>query len=224
MSAIAGYDKLTDAFHACQNDYKPFVQLKKLGRSYQAKHPLDFETREILNLANFELAYIHSVAKENANIVVVLGPTGRGKTNLPGTYCPKFCNWLKVPWSWQRSMYIGEDVIFHRKKLASKHHRHEHIVVDEAELVLVPGTKKYRMFKHTLASGRDAGLHYWILFPTTGDVNFSLFDSHGKWAIHCLYRSARLQKIFFKVFFNGFYLNQFDGGEWIEYPYPGSIY
>ena len=208
----------------CAEDYKPAVRLKKLQRSYKSDHPIDYESRAIMNLASFPKAYMRSIEKEDNNVVAVMGPKGRGKTNVCYHYCNSFSKYLNVPFSWSHNLYIGEDVVIHRKAISSRHKRLEHVVIDEAEFLFVSNSKKLRELIHTLASGRDAGHQYWFMFPTPKDVKFYVFDSHGNWVIQCVYRDHKNQKIYYKIFFNAYYLDQFEGGEWIEYPFPGAIY
>lgn len=214
------HDVLLGNLDTSIGNYQQFIHREVLPPYVKTMYQPDQESQRILQIGDFEVAYLYRVLKNDMNIVVVMGQQGRGKTNLI-QYPIKFCKALNVPFSWEHNLYIGEDTIMHRKYLKKRHpNKGEHVISDEAEFLNVPNSKQLRELKYTLASCRDSGLHFWFLFPTPKDFNMAVVDSHANWIIQVSYRDDKRRIVRFKIFFKVTFENQFHGAEWVEYPFP----
>ena len=187
----------------------------------QTAYPPDEYSKKIMEIGNFDEAFIYRARMNDMNVVIVLGTQGRGKTNIfkkaidLGTQ-------LGAPFSWGRNLYIGEGTIIHRKYLANRHETGEQVINDEAEFLNRPNSKQLRDLMWTLSSGRDSGLHFWFCFPTTKDTQFTIWDSHANWLFWVLKRDQKNRMVEYKLFYRITFESPFYPSAWVEYPHVGA--
>ena len=220
---IKNYGSIVGTLKQTNEEYNSFIKRQTISRYIKTSYPPDIESKTILEIADFEKAFLYRARKKDMNIIAVMGPQGRGKTNVI-KFAMEFSKVLNAPFSWDRNLYIGEDTLIHRKHLASRHKFGEQVINDEAEFLNRPNSIQLRDLLWTLASGRDTGFHFWFIFPTTKDFNFDIIDAHGNWVIQVSYRDMEKKRIRYKIYFKVTFEDQFKGAEWVEYPYKGAVY
>lgn len=186
-------------------------------------YPPDEYSQKIIDIGDFETAFLYRVSINDMNVIIVLGPQGRGKTNI-FRYAIEFSKILGVPFAWNRNLYIGEGTLMHRKYLASRHVAGEQVINDEAEFLNRPSSIQLRDLLWTLSSGRDSGLHFWFCFPTTKDTQFSIWDAHANWMFLVLGRDPARPRIKYKLYYKVTFEHPFYPPEWVEYPYVGATF
>ena len=187
----------------------------------QTTYPPDEYSQKILDIGDFRKAFLYRARRADMNVVVILGPQGRGKTNIY-KIAIELGKELGASFAWSRNLYIGEQTIIHRKYLVSRHEAGEQVINDEAEFLNRPNSVQLRDLIWTLSSGRDSGLHFWFSFPTTKDTQFSIWDAHGNWLFYVFYRDQEKRKIKYKLYFKVTFEHPFTPPEWVEYPHPGA--
>ena len=183
----------------------------------------DLHSQEIIDLADFKKAFLHKIDKADVVNIAVMGPQGRGKTNI-FDYAIEFSRILNVPFSWGSNMYLGEGIMISRKKLVAKHIPGEQILVDEASFLMRPNSIQKRDFLWTLASIRDAGLCIWVNYPTPKDFDWGIVNSHFDFIFMVSYRDQEKRKVKYSLKMRVTPENQFLQPAWVTYPYEGATF
>ena len=183
----------------------------------------DLHSQEIIDLADFKKAFLHKIYKKDVVNVAVMGPQGRGKTNI-FDFPIEFSKILNVPFSWGSNMYLGEGIMIQRKKLVAKHKPGEQVLVDEASFLMRPNSIQKRDFMWTLASIRDAGLCIWVNYPTPKDFDFSIINAHFDFIFMVSYRDQEKRKIKYTLKMRVTPEDQFLKPAWVDYPFEGAYF
>ncbi len=203
--------------------FRQVIQREYLPLTHNLDFPPNRESKIILQIANFQEAFLYWLAKDNINIILVLGEPGSGKTNPCLFWARKLSRIQHVPFDIRRNLYVGEDVVMHRKELKRRHKRGEHIVVDEAELIFRSGSVQTRDLKWTLASIRGAGFNFWFMFPDWQDIpsdGQKLFNTHAHWQFHCVFRDKKKKIIEYNLLRKVIFQDLTKGKFWVDYPFP----
>ena len=144
---IKNYGSIVGTLKQTNEEYNSFIKRQTISRYIKTSYPPDIESKTILEIADFEKAFLYRARKKDMNIVAVMGPQGRGKTNVI-KFAMNFSKSLNASFSWGRNLYIGEDTLIHRKHLASRHGFGEQVINDEAEFLNRPNSIQLRDFRN----------------------------------------------------------------------------
>lgn len=219
------FQRFKENFNESNRFMREELGIKQLILPPQISLPFtpDLHSQEIIDLADFKKAFLHKIYKKDVVNVAIMGPQGRGKTNV-FDFAIEFSRILNVPFSWGSNMYLGEGIMLNRKKLVAKHKPGEQILVDEASFLMRPNSIQKRDFVWTLASIRDAGLCIWVSYPTPKDFDFSIINAHFDFIFMVSYRDQEKRKIKYTLKMRITPEDQFLKPVFVDYPYEGAYF